>query len=313
MRLPTWFVKLAKPVYVGVQRVPVIGPLVRRLAHWVLSTEKLSPFGLSGRNTRRLDTLEQQLKQQALVMQGLDSANRTLYRHMLELESTLQHTANDALKSAEQVRSRVEFVRDEVMFELRKSLKMPPPSKPGEFECGITQKLISPGVLEQTPLKLNLGCGHLPRKGYVNVDSRELPGVDLVTDVTSMPVVPGTVDEIFAAHLIEHFPQRYLQDVLLPYWRSLLGADGVLRLVLPDAQAMLNAYAEGDMSFDDLALVTFGKQDYDGDFHFVMFSPESIMELLRAAGFEAVELVASNRVNGLCREMELKATRGGAA
>ena len=48
---------------------------------------------------------------------------------------------------------------------------------------------------------------------------------------------------------------------------------------------MLTEHAAGRMSFDDLREVTFGGQEYDGDFHFNMFSRAAICGLLEKAGF----------------------------
>jgi predicted SAM-dependent methyltransferase len=308
MRLPGWFVRAAKPIYKRVQGVPVVGPLARKTAHFVLSRKGGGWPRFRSRRRRELEELAERMRQYALIMQGLDQANRRLFEGLGELENRLS-------RGERELRGRVEFVRDEVMFELRRALQLDSPAVQGGAtgRREVEAKLITPGALSRRPLRLNLGCGHLPHEGYVNVDGRELPGVDLVADVAALPLAAGEVDEIFASHLVEHFSRRYLQDLLLPYWYSLLSPGGVLRLILPDAQGMLKAYAEGEMSFDDLVLVTFGKQDYDGDFHYSMYTPEAMKEVLQAVRFDSIEVVATNRSNGLCREMELRAVRGEAA
>ena len=55
--------------------------------------------------------------------------------------------------------------------------------------------------------------------------------------------------------------------------------------------------------------MTFGEQEYAGDFHFNMFSQESLRELLSAAGFVNIEMVEVGRRNGVCYEMEIAAER----
>ncbi len=54
--------------------------------------------------------------------------------------------------------------------------------------------------------RLNLGCGTDIRKGYVNLDSVKLPGVDKVHDLNKVPYPfkDNTFDEIYASHVIEH-------------------------------------------------------------------------------------------------------------
>jgi predicted SAM-dependent methyltransferase len=56
------------------------------------------------------------------------------------------------------------------------------------------------------PRRLNLGCGHDARIGYVNVDRVRLAGVDLVCDFARFPwpFKDDSIDEILAIHVLEH-------------------------------------------------------------------------------------------------------------
>ncbi len=156
-------------------------------------------------------------------------------------------------------------------------------------------------------LRLNLGCGEKPLDGYVNVDARALPGVDVVADIRRLPFEPGTVAEIASFHLVEHFRQHDVETVLLPYWRSLLAPGGRLRVVTPNWAALIEDLAEGRLSFPEFKKVTFGAQDYEGDDHFALYSPETMTAALRAGGFDGVEMVVERRQNGLSPEMEMLA------
>jgi predicted SAM-dependent methyltransferase len=158
---------------------------------------------------------------------------------------------------------------------------------------------------------LNLGCGHVPLDGFVNVDMRGLPGVDIIAPVDDIPVGPGTVSEIFSSHLLEHFPQEALRRNLLPYWSSLLAPGGLFRAVVPDGEAMLAKAAEGSYPFHDFREVLFGSQDYTGDFHYNMFTPDSLAELLTEAGFKDIAVTARGRQNGRCYEFEIAAVYAG--
>ena len=55
-------------------------------------------------------------------------------------------------------------------------------------------------------IRLNLGCGRSPMEGWVNVDSVELPGVDVVADLEKgkLPFDDESVREINGSHVIEH-------------------------------------------------------------------------------------------------------------
>jgi hypothetical protein len=94
----------------------------------------------------------------------------------------------------------------------------------------------------------------------------------------------------------------------------LLRPGGEITAVVPDADTMLAEHAAGRFTFDELRQVTFGDQEYEGDFHFTMFSHESIVAVLREAGFDDVDVVADARRNGVCYEMEVRGVKphGGA-
>jgi len=156
-------------------------------------------------------------------------------------------------------------------------------------------------------IRVNLGCGELPVSGYLNVDARALPGVDIVADVLKLPFAKGSLSEIMSAHLVEHFRERQVRDQILPYWKSLLKQDGMIRIICPDWADMLARLREGRMSYQDFRLVTFGGQDYEGDDHFNMYTTESMIQLLQEERFGEVTIVAQGRLNGLCSEMEIVA------
>jgi hypothetical protein len=161
----------------------------------------------------------------------------------------------------------------------------------------------------ESGVRLNLGCGEKPLPGYINVDYRALPGVDIVADVRRLPFAPGEVQEIASWHLVEHFRQHQLATVIVPYWRSLLCDGGTLKIVCPNWEEMLRRTHEGEMTLEEFKVVTFGLQDYEGDDHFAMYSPETLVALLRDAGFDQVDVIASDRRNGLSTEMELVAVK----
>jgi hypothetical protein len=200
--------------------------------------------------------------------------------------------------------SRADAIRREVLFEARYGGNQPGTS------TAVDTHVVRPDRLpEDGPLQLNLGSGHIVLDDHVNVDARELEGVDVVADVRKLPFDPDSVDTVRSAHLLEHFPIEELRRSVLPHWYKLLRPGGVLRTIVPDGETMIAEFAAGRMLFEDLRLVTFGEQDYDGDFHFTMFSEGSLTELLGEAGFVEVETVATGRRNGACYEMELVARK----
>ena len=208
--------------------------------------------------------------------------------------------------SVEYLLGRVEFVRRELMFEMRYGAA--PSGNGNGHQLKSKSEILSPKKLtaaRKQGLRLNLGCGHIPLAGYLNVDRRALPGVDIVAEVDDLPFGPAEVDEILSSHLLEHFPQEQLNRQLLPYLIGLLRPGGEFRAVVPDAQAMIQNYANGSYPFGSLREVTFGAQDYKGDFHYNMFTPQSLAEVLQASGLRNVKLIEAARRNGVCYEFEI--------
>lgn len=208
---------------------------------------------------------------------------------------------------------RIEFVRRELMFEQRygRGGAMSPPAGGSSAPAARVVDTTKLEAMRASPagIRLNLGCGHIPLEGYLNVDQRDLPRVDVIAAVHDLPFAPNTVAEISSAHLLEHFPEEMLRRNLLPYWHSLLRPGGRIRAVVPDGQAMLSKVASGDMSFADFREVLFGAQDYEGDFHYDMFTPASLTTLLQEAGFRDVAVPVAGRRNGKCYEFEITGQR----
>ncbi len=143
---------------------------------------------------------------------------------------------------------------------------------------------------------------------------RPLDGVDVVADVRRLPFEPGSLDELMSAHLVEHFRgERPRGRRCCPTGARCWRATATLRIICPNWEAMTRRLADGRMTWDEFKVLTFGLQDYDGDDHFAMYTPATLTDLLERTGFGDVELVAEDRMNGMCPEMELTARPAGAA
>ncbi|MHB8972922.1 MAG: class I SAM-dependent methyltransferase [Pirellulaceae bacterium] len=293
----------------------VLRPFFKKLK----SVFQFTKRGTTGRDTlptnqltTLLDTLSdvnsRQLASQNEInnlVQSVPVTLRALTRDGLDLRRSLENV----LESVSYLLGRVEFVRRELMFEMRYGASSPAKTN---AQLRATTEILSLDKVTQARndgLRLNLGCGHVPLDGYINIDRRGVPGVDIVAEVDELPFTPGEVDEIFSAHLLEHFPQEQLRRELLTYWYSLLKPGGIFRAIVPDADSMIKAYTSGEYSFRIIKEVTYGGQDYDGDFHFNMFTPASLSALLSEAGFTSVSIVAENRDNDHCKEFEICAVR----
>jgi len=92
---------------------------------------------------------------------------------------------------------------------------------------------------------LNLGCGRFPirGKGFINIDMQEDLKPDMVADVLALPFEPGTVDEINAGHLLEHF-DWVDGDKALRYWYHLLKPGGKIYITVPDYDVLCKRYLD---------------------------------------------------------------------
>ena len=72
-------------------------------------------------------------------------------------------------------------------------------------------------------MKLDIGCGQNKQEGFVGMDYRELPGVDIVHDLESFPwpVDSGVVHTAVASHVLEHIKPWFSITFMDEIWRIL--------------------------------------------------------------------------------------------
>jgi predicted SAM-dependent methyltransferase len=200
---------------------------------------------------------------------------------------------------------RLETVRKEMLFEITYG---PGPTASRDIP---EPELVDPDLLQSVKdeVKLNLGAGHVLMSDHLNVDVRQLPGIDIVADVRKLPFGPGEVTEVFSAHLLEHFPIEEMRRSVLPYWVSLLRDGGRFVAVVPDMETMAAEFIAERIPPADFIEVVYGGQEYAGDFHFAGFTRGTLTALLEEAGLSEVAVVESGRRNGMCYEMEVHGVR----
>lgn len=79
-------------------------------------------------------------------------------------------------------------------------------------------------VVESIPLfKLDLGCGKNKKEGFLGVDRRSFPGVDVVQELTApWQWADSTVEEVHMSHTLEHFTGKERVHVFNELWRVLV-------------------------------------------------------------------------------------------
>jgi predicted SAM-dependent methyltransferase len=138
--------------------------------------------------------------------------------------------------------------------------------------------------------KLHLGCGPKRIPGWFHVDALDFPHIDRRGSVEDLSfIADGTVELIYASHVLEHFGRQTYMDVLRE-WRRVLRPGGVLRLAVPDFAAAARLYLTGTLPLGIeyvRGLVSGGQRD-EYDFHGMIFDEADLTRALKEAGFGAV-------------------------
>ncbi|HEY7171061.1 MAG TPA: methyltransferase domain-containing protein [Vicinamibacterales bacterium] len=136
--------------------------------------------------------------------------------------------------------------------------------------------------------RLHLGCGDRFIRGFLHVDARPLPHVDIVTPLDRLPMLPDeSASLVYASHVLEHFP-RYQTVAVLTEWRRILEPGGLLRLAVPDFEKLIQVYEMSSRNLDAVLGPLVGRQDHPYNFHYMAFDRRKLTTLLLEAGFREV-------------------------
>jgi hypothetical protein len=100
----------------------------------------------------------------------------------------------------------------------------------------------------RTGLLLHVGCGELVQPGWVNIDTELRAGAFYWDAVNGLPFEEQTVRHIHAEHFLEHL-EVYDGGRFLAECHRVLEIGGILRIIVPDAEKYMKAYATGDHDF----------------------------------------------------------------
>ena len=137
-------------------------------------------------------------------------------------------------------------------------------------------------------LKIHLGAGDVFIPGYINVDARDLPNIHLSKDNLLLDEFSDeSIGEIYACHVLEHISHLEL-DGLLSHFRKKLCNGGVIRLSVPDFEALAQAYVTGGKDLQPIYRALMGGQEYKTNFHYSVFDKRFLSELLERNGFNDI-------------------------
>jgi len=136
-------------------------------------------------------------------------------------------------------------------------------------------------------IKLHLGCGKVDLgRDWVHVDQVAHPHVDHVCDIAKLPFPDESASIIYACHVLEYFDWQEAETIVLPEWKRVLKPGGVLRLAVPDFDAIVNYYYD-DENIDKHIGLLYGRQFYNGkwQYHKCAYDLEVLFEILQSVGF----------------------------
>lgn len=136
-------------------------------------------------------------------------------------------------------------------------------------------------------MKLHIGCGKKYIPGYKHLDVINFDHVDFVCDTRKLTMIEDeTVSEIYACHILEHVERSEVISVLQE-WNRVLKVGGVLRVAVPDFEAIVAEYME-NKDLQCFQGLLYGGQTYDYNYHHVAFDFKVLESFLSSAGFVEV-------------------------
>ena len=140
-------------------------------------------------------------------------------------------------------------------------------------------------------MKLNIGAGDTVVDGFKPIDRK------LGSEAYPLDYADGSVEEIRASHILEHFPQGDTVSVLRE-WGRVLQSGGVLRVAVPDLDKCIT-----DRKNQNWHRYLMGGQTDENDFHKSLFTESMLRDAMMQAGF--TDIVPWESDNTDCASMPI--------
>ncbi len=141
-------------------------------------------------------------------------------------------------------------------------------------------------------IRLNLGGRGTLIPGFKTVDLSPEHDVDYKTDVSDLSMFEdGSVSEIYASHILEHFPHVKTQSVLKE-WARVLKPRGLIHIAVPDFQRTIEIYLKIGLC-PWVTNFLYGDQGYPLAYHYAPFTFASLAKMLYEVGFTDIKRVGA--------------------
>lgn len=141
-------------------------------------------------------------------------------------------------------------------------------------------------------IKLHLGGGNKFIPGFTHIDLADFPHLDYkMHDIRNLPMYKdNSVDLIYCSHALQYF-DREMAKIALQEWYRILEKGGILRLAVPDFEAITLVYLKygKDLAHRGILGPLYGKILVGKHiYHKTTYDFESLKDLLESVKFKNV-------------------------
>ena len=141
-------------------------------------------------------------------------------------------------------------------------------------------------------MRLHIG-GTEVKPGWKILNVQPGSGVDYIGDCSDLSrIADGSVDEIYASHVLEHLGYAERLPRALAEMHRVLKKGGSAKISVPDLDVLCRLFIDPRMGVLERILImrmAFGGQTDPHDFHYVGLAFDILCNLLETAGFAKVE------------------------
>lgn len=136
-------------------------------------------------------------------------------------------------------------------------------------------------------MKVHIGCGKRFIPGWYHIDGADFEHINS-PDYTLRYEDDNSIEVIYASHFLEYFSREEAFH-LLGIWQQRLKPNGIIRLAVPDFDALFLAIARG-FGIDNLIGPIYGRMKLGEQeiYHKTVYDFDSLKKILEAVGFNDV-------------------------
>jgi predicted SAM-dependent methyltransferase len=139
-------------------------------------------------------------------------------------------------------------------------------------------------------MKINLGCGKRDfGEGWIHIDGGNYEHLDS-HDITNLQFESNTADLIYASHVVEYFDREQVVEILQE-WHRVLKPGGILRLAVPDFEAMARMYISEEYPLSSFLGPLYGLMAMSDKkiYHKTTYDFSSLQRVLQASNFKNIK------------------------